>query len=210
MLRNKPLVTIVIALACIMLVLAYRHLRPDPEAELKKRTAERSMGDPKASLWITEYYDYQCPPCAIAHKQLDEAIKKYPGRIYLQVRYFPLAAHRNAMKAAVHAECASRQPGKFWLMHEKIFERQAEWAPDPYPELRFLSYAQEAGLRLEPWDACTKDPRTEKFIAEEKAKGESLGAKITPSFFINGKLVVGNTALTDELKKLEDTTAPAS
>ena len=210
MLKNKTVLTFFVLVLCVAGVLAFRALKPDPEAMLKKRIAERSVGDPKAALWITEYFDYQCPPCGVARNLLEDAIKKHPGKIYLQVRYFPLPAHKNSLKAAVHAECASHQPGKFWAMHDKIFEHQSEWAMDSYPELRFLNYAQEAGLDLPKWDACTKDPEIQKSITEEKTKGETLGVKITPTFFINGKMFVGNQALSEELKKLENAPAPAS
>ena len=206
--KNKFLITVLAVLLCAGSVWCFRVLRPNPEELLKKRIAERSRGNPKAAIWITEYFDYQCPPCAVARKNLDEVLKKSPDKVYLQVRYFPLAAHKNAMKAAVYAECASRQPGKFWKFHEQLFEHQTEWAMDPYAELKFLGYAQNAELDLPRWDVCIKDPSVERFIIEEKAKGESLGVKITPSFFVNGKLVVGVNGLTEELKKLESQDAP--
>ena len=79
---------------------------------------------------------------------------------------------------------------------------------DPYAELKFLTYAQSAGIDLPRWDACVKDPETEKFVTEEKKKGEALGVKITPSFFVNGKLVVGMNGLSDELKQLEPKAEP--
>ena len=210
MLKNKTAVTFLILALCVAGVVAFRFFKPDPEALLKKRIAERSNGDPKAALWITEYFDYQCPPCGTARKLLEAAIKNHPGKIYLQVRYFPLPGHKNSLKAAVHAECASRQPGKFWTMHDKIFDHQSEWANDPYAELKFLNYAREAGLDLPRWDACTQDPETQKFVMKEKAQGEKLGVQITPSFFFNGKMAVGNASLSEELKKLEDTSAAVS
>ena len=210
MLKNKFFVTILVVLLCAGSVWLFRAFKPNAEELLNKRVAERSRGDSKAPLWVTEYFDYQCPPCAAARKLLDDAMQKYPGKIYLQVRYFPLPAHKNSVKAAIHAECASHQPGKFWKFHEQIFEHQNDWAMDPYPELKFLNYAQTADLDLERWDACTKDPAVEKTVTEEKTKGESLGVKITPSFFINGQLVVGINGLNEELKKLESKDAPAA
>ena len=209
MLKNKFFVTLLAAFLCVGGVLLFRTFKPDPEALLKKRVAERSLGDPKAGFWITEYYDYQCPPCGSARKLLDDVMKRFPGKIYLQVRYFPLPAHKNALSAAVHAECASRQPGHFWAFHEQLFEHQQEWAMDPYASLKFLNYAQSAGIDTPRWDACAKDPETEKYVLEEKKKGEALGIKITPSFFVNGKLVVGVNGLSDALKELEPKAAPS-
>ena len=208
--KNKSALTLLLILLCVGGILLFRALKPDPEALLKKWTAERSLGDAKAPLWITEYFDYQCPPCGTAYKTLEDAMNQYPGKIYLQVRYFPLPAHKNSMKAAIHAECASRQKDMFWKFHGQLFQHQGEWVAENYPELKFLQYAQETKLDLGPWDACTKDPAIEQAVAEEKKKGESLGVKITPSFFINGKLAVGTGGLNEELKKLENKDVAAS
>ncbi len=197
--RNRAVLTAEVLALCVGLVLLFRVLNPDPAVLMKKRAAERAEGDPKAKVWITEYFDYQCPPCANAYFLLSDWMKKNPGKAYLQVRYFPLPAHKNSMKAAIHAECATRQTGKFWLMHHLIFQHQSEWANEAYPELKYLAYAQQAGLDLERWDACTKDPATEKALRDEKAEAEKLGVKITPTFFVNGKMVVGTNELVKEL-----------
>ena len=202
--KNKFLTTLLVFALCAGAVFLVRTFRPDSEAVMKKRMAERSAGDAKAAVWITEYFDYQCPPCATAYKVLEEWMEKNPGKIYLQVRYYPLPAHKHAVTAAVHAECASRQAGKFWKFHGLLFEHQAEWSQDAYPELKFLDYAQQAELELTRWDACTKDPETAKFIAGEKEEAEKLGVKITPSFFVNGKLVVGTTGLLEALNAISD------
>lgn len=202
--KNKFLTTAAVVVLCVGSIFLLRILRPDPAEMLKKRISERSSGDPKAKIWVTEYFDYQCPPCASAHALLQEWMLKNPGKIYLQVRYFPLPAHKHSVKAAIHAECATRQPGKFWKFHGLLFDHQAEWASDAYPELKFLTYAETAELDLPRWDACTKDPATEKFVSGEKAEAEKLGIKITPSFFVNGKLIVGTQALMQELNAVAD------
>ena len=208
--QSKALVTAEIIVLCVASIFLIQILRPDPEGVLKKRITERSWGDPKSKVWVTEYFDYQCPPCANAHAFLRDWMQKNPGKIYLQVRYFPLPAHKNSMTATVHAECATRQQGKFQKFHDLVFDHQSEWAADAYPELKFLTYAQEADLDLARWDVCTKDPATEKFISEEKAQAEKLGVKITPSFFVNGKMVVGTKALSDELNAITDEKKPAA
>ncbi len=202
--KNKFVQTALVLVLCVGSVFLVRIWRPNPEEVFKKRIAERSIGDSKAKVWITEYFDYQCPPCGAANKLLRDWMAKHPGKIYLQVRYFPLPGHKYSMKAVVHAECASRQKGKFFKFHDALFDHQSEWAVDAYPELRFLTYAQQAGLELKSWDACTKDPETKIFVKEEKAKAEKLGVKITPTFFVNGKMVIGTNALVEELNAIVD------
>lgn len=187
---------------CVSAVYGTRALAPHPDEVLKKRLAVRSKGDEKAPVWITEYFDYQCPPCAMANKLLNLAMTRYPGKIYLQVRYFPMPAHVHAVKAAVYAECASKQKGRFWDYHEALFDNQRQWAADPYPELRFTAYAETAGLDVKGLEACVQRPETEASVRDERKKGEEIGVKGTPSFFVNGKLLVGVNALAAELDTL--------
>lgn len=199
MLKNKTLVTAVVLLFCVSAVFLAKTLKPNPEIILKQRIAERSLGSEKAPLWVTEYFDYQCPPCAAARETLETIFKEHPGQVYLQARFYPLPTHMNAMKAALYAECASRQKGKFWKFHEQLFDHQLDWAMDEYAAIKFASYAESAGLDVGRLDACTHDPETEKTVLEEKKKGADLGVTITPSFFVNGKIVVGKTALKNEV-----------
>lgn len=201
MLRKKIISTVIVIGLCVGFIQGFRAFMPNAEELMKKRLSQRSTGNPDSKTWITEYFDYQCPPCALAAKVLKEHLEKNPKSIYLQVRYFPLQGHPHAMKAATYAECASRQNGKFWAYHELLFSHQSEWAPEKYPELKFLEYAKQAGLDLDQWDRCNKDPETQKFIVSEKEKAAELGVKITPSFFVNGELVVGVKALQDALNK---------
>lgn len=187
-------------------ILSIRHLRPDPNELMKKRLAERSLGQERAPVWVTEYFDYQCPPCARAAKVLREEIAANPDRYYLQVRYFPLPGHKNAMKAAIYGDCVVRQnKGIFWAFHEKVFEHQDEWANDPYAQIHFARFAEEAGADLRSLEACAADPAVEEAIRGEKKKGEELGVQTTPSFFINGKLVVGVSSLKSELTSSTET-----
>ena len=201
--KKIPMTFLVVAL-CVGAVLALRVLKQSPEEILKARNAERSLGSEKAPIWITEYFDYQCPPCANARVTLEKTMAELPGQIYLQARFFPLPAHKNGMKAAIFAECASHQKGKFWKFHEEMFDHQNDWATDVYATFKFTSYAESAGLDLKKLEACVQDPETEKSVAEEKKKAEALGVVMTPSFYVNGKLTVGVTALAAEIKAAGD------
>ncbi len=197
--KNKWFLTGIVLSACVVSVLATRALKPHPDEVLKKRIAERSKGEEKAKLWITEYFDYQCPPCAKAAAFLETAMAEHPGQIYLQVRNFPQPGHKNALKAARYAECVSHQKGKFWTYHDELFKNQAQWSQDPYADIRFAAYAEGMGLDVKKLDACVHDPAAEKTVLDEKKKAEEIGVRQTPSFFVNGKLVVGVKALEGEL-----------
>jgi protein-disulfide isomerase len=198
--NKKILMTAGVLLAAAGFVLGLRTLRPDPAAVLKQRQAERSLGSEKAPVWITEYFDYQCPPCAKARGILEEEMAAHPGQIYLQARFFPLPGHRHAMKAALYAECASRQKGKFWKFHEAMLTHQDEWKDDAYASFRFVSYAEEAGLDLKRLDACVQDPKTQEAVAEEKKKAQEIGVQMTPTFYINSNMIIGTEKLHDEIQ----------
>ncbi len=202
--NKKTLTTAAIVALSVGAVLAFRALRPDPAELMKARIAERSLGSEKAPIWITEYFDYQCPPCALARPALEKMMAEHPGQIYLQARFFPLPTHKNGMKAAIFAECASRQKGKFWKLHEEMLNHQNDWATDNYAGFKFTSYAESAGMDLKQLDVCVQDPKIKESVAEEKKKAEAIGVVMTPSFYVNGKLAVGITALSAEIKTVTD------
>ena len=203
--RNKKiLATVTLVSISVGMILAIRALKPDPAELLKTRNAERSQGSEKAPIWITEYFDYQCPPCATARTILEKAMTEHPGQIYLQARFFPLPAHKNGTRAALFAECASHQKGKFWKFHEEMLKRQDEWAKDDYAIFKFTSYAESIGMNLKQLDACVHDPKTEADVAEEKKKAVAIGVQMTPTFYVNGKMVVGAKALLEEIKAVLD------
>lgn len=204
MIRNKFLLTVTVGVVCVGSIFLIRSFKPSPEEALKKRITQRSQGNEKAPIQIVEYFDYQCEACAKADKLLKELVDLNPGGVYLQVRFYPLPMHKNSLKAAIFAECVSLQKGKFWAFHEEVFKSQTIWAKDPNAPIRFVAYAQEAGVDLRRLDACVADPEVEKRILEEKKEASELSIKSTPSFFVNGKFVVGVPQLVQELKKLSE------
>lgn len=201
---GRNLRTALVLAVCVGAVFGVRAFKPHPDTVLKQRASERSLGDEKAPFWVTEYFDYQCPPCARARDVLEKAMADHPGKIYLQARYFPLPGHKHAMKAAVYAECVSRQKGKFWAFHDEMLKKQAEWTHDPYAALKFAAYAEKAGADIGRLDACSHDPKTEEMVLEEKKKAQELGVQSTPTFFVNGKIAVGIDGLEKELSVLRD------
>jgi protein-disulfide isomerase len=202
--KNKLFLTITIGAVCVGSVILMRAFKPSPEELLKKGVAQRSQGNENAPIKIIEYFDYQCEACERANKILKDLIDSNPDKIYLQARFYPLPGHKNGLRAAVFAECASLQKDKFWSFHEEVFKNQATWAKDPYAQIRFASYASSVGVDLKRLDACVADPEVEKRVLEEKRKAVELSVKVTPSFFVNEKFVVGWQQLIQELKKLSE------
>lgn len=85
-------------------------------------------GNQSAAVTIVEYSDFQCPYCSRALPTVNQLLTEYGDKVKLVYKHFPLEQiHPNARLAAVAAECAKDQ-GKFWEMHDKLFEKQTEWS----------------------------------------------------------------------------------
>jgi len=161
-------------------------------------------GDPKAPLTLIEFADFQCPYCGDAHPILKAVLKEYEGRVQFNFKHFPLLSiHKNALPAATAAEAAGVQ-GKFWEMHDLLFERQDEWSNDPKASSRFEEYAKEIGLDVDKYRADLKDDALGKKIDEQRNEGISVGVNSTPTFFLNGKRIELKSLSADEFKSLFD------
>jgi protein-disulfide isomerase len=150
-------------------------------------------GPADALVTIVESSDYQCPFCkrvAPTLKQLDEA---YPGKIRWVFKHNPLPMHPNAPGAAQAAEAARLQGGdaKFWAMSDELFEMQS------LDEASIAAAAQKLGLDVAKFKSDVAAGAAKARIAKDQALVQSLGAGGTPSFFINGKKVVGARPLED-------------
>lgn len=144
-------------------------------------------GSPEADIVIVEYGDFQCPYCARAHPTLAGLQKQYGQRIALVWRHLPLDMHPYAEAAAEAAEAAGAQ-GRFWEMHDSLFEHQAQMAPAQLPLL-----AQGMGLDAARFDEDMSTRRYRERIQAQAEEAKSLGASGTPSFFINGERYHGDS-----------------
>jgi len=118
----------------------------------------------------------------------------------MQLKYFPLRNHAHGLQSARYAECASRQ-GKFWPFHDYLIDRQANWRRLSDATPAFDLMAREVGLDLEVLGQCLADEKTTTSIMKDKKEGDILGVKSTPTYYINGTMVVGTDSLKQELAK---------
>ncbi|MFC0250821.1 DsbA family protein [Massilia consociata] len=156
-------------------------------SQLQIVEGDHVRGSPDADIVIVEYADFQCPYCARARPTLDELKHRYGERITLVYRHLPLEMHPYAEAAAEAAEAAAAQ-GKFWEMHDALFEHQAQMAPAQLPLL-----AQQLGLDAARFDEDMSTRRHRERIRAQAEEGKSLGARGTPSFFINGERYHGDS-----------------
>jgi protein-disulfide isomerase/uncharacterized membrane protein len=154
-----------------------------------------TLGPPGAPLKVEEFTDYQCPHCGNAHTVMMEVMRKFPGKVHLVHRDFPLDMacnpmvkrpfHPNACLAAYYGRCAAQQ-GKYWPLDELLFQNRERLEE---PELRGL--ASRVGLDLERLARCVASPATQNAVLEDIREGLRRGVEGTPTLFVNGEKIVG-------------------
>src|SRR3989339_446028 len=103
-------------------------------------------GGENANVQLVEYSDFQCPACAVYYPAVQELNKEFGDRLKIVYKHFPLKnIHENAELSSKAAEAAALQ-GKFWEMHNKLFDTQQEWARNSNVKALFISYAESLGL----------------------------------------------------------------
>lgn len=152
----------------------------------------RSLGNPAATVVLTEYSDFQCPNCRWARPYLEALMKRYGGQVRFVYRYFPLNVHDKSWQAAIAAECAARQ-GKFWAFHDQMFDHQPDWAGLPLADAAKLweGYAKDAGVDVPRWTQCQSDPSAKKAVDRDVAEGDAWDVDSTPTLFIGPRRLVG-------------------
>ena len=145
-----------------------------------------ATGNPNSKVKLIEYADFQCPSCAAVYPLLKQLLKDENGKIYFIYRFFPLTPiHKNAMAAAKAGYSAYLQ-GKFWQMHDVLFEHQNDWAETDNAADIFVGYAKQLGLDVKKFQADMNSDTTQKFITAEEDAGTAAGIAHTPTLLLNG------------------------
>ena len=143
-------------------------------------TTDHSIGPANALVTVAEYGDFECPNCKQAAPAVKLLLRHFKGRIRFAFRHFPLEeVHPHALHAAEAAESAGGQ-GKFWPMHDLLFENQPHLK---LPQLR--SYAEQLELDLTRYTAEMQDQVYLQRIREHIQSGRDSGVRATPTFFVN-------------------------
>jgi len=150
------------------------------------------FGKRDSKVTLIEYADYQCPGCAGLHPLVKSIVEQYKDEIQFVYRNFPLSYHQNALVSAASAEAAGLQ-GKFWEMHDKIYETQDSWKDLLIADRGkfFEKLADELGLDIDKFknDLANKsaDFSVNKKINFDLNIGKKAGVSGTPNFFLNGE-----------------------
>ncbi len=142
-------------------------------------------GPADAKITIIEFSDFQCPYCKRGKENMDAVMKAYPNQVKLSFKHMPLPFHQQATPAAKAAYAAGKQ-GKFWEMHDALFNNQEKLGAALFEE-----QAKTLGLDLAKFKADMASPDAEKEIKENVALATKNGIQGTPGFFVNGVAVKG-------------------
>ena len=160
-------------------------------------------GGESAPVALVEYSDFQCPACAFYAPLVKDLAEEFGNGLKIVYRHFPLnQIHKNADLAARAAEAAGQQ-GKFWEMHDLIFDNQKQWSEIRKTEAEkiFAGFAEKLGLDAEKFIFDVQSKKVEKAVAEDLASGLASRIQGTPTFFLNNKKIQ-NPRNYDELRSI--------
>jgi protein-disulfide isomerase len=147
------------------------------------------QGPATAPVRLEEFGDFECPPCGLFHPILEQMHTEFGDQMQITFREFPLVpTHQHALAAASAAEAAGLQ-GKFWEMHDLLYDHQKDWKDKFDVRPVFEDYAKQIGLDVERYKRDVTSDLVAQRIFQDGKRGHSLGVKGTPTVFINGREV---------------------
>ncbi len=158
-------------------------------------------GSMSAKVTIVEFSDFQCPYCSKLQPTIKQILDAYPDDVRLVYKQFPLDFHKQARNAA-KASLAAGEQGKFWEMHDLIFEKF-----NSLTEAMFTEFAVKLGLDKKQFEADYNSTKYDRQIQDEINLGTTVGVRGTPTLYLNGKKMTARsfndfkTAIDGVLKK---------
>jgi predicted DsbA family dithiol-disulfide isomerase len=157
-----------------------------------------ARGPATAPVTIVEFSDFECPFCKRVLATLDQIEEKYGDKVRVVYRHYPLSSHANAQKAAEASLCAADQ-GKFWEMHDLLFNEQQKLAVADLKEK-----ATRLGLDGAKFDECLDSNRHAEAVQADARAGDAAGVSGTPAFFVNGRFLSGAVPFENFAELIDD------
>ena len=172
-----------------------------PQSPTTPTPAGGSVATSKGVVTIDEYGDYQCPPCGALHPIIKTLKGEYGDRIQFAFHHFPLTQlHSHALEASYAAAAAGLQ-GKFWEMHNMLYEKQSQWSEVGDFRPIVLDFARKIGLDLPRFTRDMDGIQVVTVVSEDMQRGTLLGVNSTPTVFINGQMIHSDNFSTEGLRK---------
>lgn len=181
--ESKFFITIALSTVLIVGIGIFFMSRPEKVLERSDLLPDTAniQGTKDAKTYLVEFSDFQCPACGAFYPKVKEIVEKNKDKMVFTYRHFPLDQHKQALPAALAAEAAGEQ-GKFWEMHDYLFENQ-----DSLSEEFLLAAAEKLGLDRDKYEKAFKEKKYQDKINKDQSDGVKFGVNATPTFFLNGK-----------------------
>jgi protein-disulfide isomerase len=206
----KPLLVIILAISVAAGAAVFLSREPGETSTADTNTTVapsltggRFLGPENAELTLVEFGDYQCPYCAAFHPFVKEILNRYPKQLRLEFHHFPLLSiHPNSVAASKAAEAAGEQ-GRYWEMHDALFEYQNEWASRPDPKPVFAALANRIGINGTILLQTMENPGIQARVLRDVEQGDKAGVQAVPAFFIGGRQVPIKLSMDDLVQVIE-------
>jgi protein-disulfide isomerase len=162
---------------------------PGTTSEITLSDTDHVRGAKEGKVTMVEFGDFQCPACGAYEPLVRQVVTDNKTSLKIVFRHFPLTQiHQNALLAAKASEAAGLQ-GKFWEMHDMLYDKQNDWSGTLNARDSFVIYANTLGLDTTKFKNDLNSKAVEEKILAEYKEGVNLGVQGTPTFFINGKKI---------------------
>ena len=188
---TKTLATLFIITGLIGVVFWFGSSKPTtPTNEILSVVSDDWVkGNKDAPITIVEYLDFECEACGAYYPVVKRLSEEYKDEVKFVVRYFPLPGHKNSMTSALAVEAAGQQ-GKYWEMHNIVFENQRDWGEKQIPDPKiFENYARQIRLDMNQYEKDIISQEVKSRIERDRKSGQKLNLQGTPSFFLNGEKI---------------------
>lgn len=212
---NKQFIAVLILVVGLLFGLfAYASKDSSRPSSVSAEPSSHVIGKGTKGVTVLEYGDFECPGCESFYPVIKQLQAEYGDDVAFQFRNFPLPNHQNAYAAHRAAEAANKQ-GKFFEMHDLLFENQKTWHAQAGISTAqaaqiFEGYASQLGLNLEQFKADVASEEVSAIINADIKTGKDYGFSGTPSFVINGKKLETLPKTPEDFKKLIDEAIAAS
>lgn len=198
------ILVVIIALAGIFAITNKKDSSTDGNNKSSAQASENIVGPKDSKVTFVEYGDFQCPACKSYFPLITQLKEEYKDRVAFQFRNFPLVQiHPNAFIGSRAAEAAGKQ-GKFFEMHDLLYENQDAWSSSSSPASILQGYAQQLGLNIDQFNTDMNSVAIADIINADVKSGQAAGVSSTPTFFINGKKIDKNPQNLQDFKTLLD------
>ena len=204
----------IVAILCVIAVVLL--LKPDgrsdsftvgtPAPQTPAPPGQKSPA--KTVVTLEEFGDYQCPPCGLIHPTLKSLKSEFGANLNFVFRNLPLThLHKNAMLAAQAAE-AARVQGRFWEMHDLLYESQKQWSEEADPKPIFMKFAQDIGLDTARFDVDLNSMEVKSRIQADLDAAAKQGITGTPTILIDGRRLRVEATTPEGVRKIIEVMTP--